>query len=102
MSTADALDRMVSDLEWLFSNSGSVTRDISALIGRIESENESLKESNENLRERNDKLVEIVKGLMWCLSKDADARECTLYDSDEPYRCKLERMLSEAGVEVDQ
>lgn len=102
MSTADTLDRLLSDLEWLFANSNSVTRDISALIGKIESENESLKESNVNLRKRNDKLVEIVKGLMWCLSNDADARECTLYDSDEPYRCKLERMLGEAGVEVEQ
>lgn len=102
MSTADTLGRLLSDLEWLFAKSRCDALDISTLIGRIESENESLKESNDNLRQRNDKLVEIVKGLMWCLSKDADAKECTLYDSDEPYRCKLERMLGEAGVEVEE
>ena len=36
MSTADTLGKLLSDLEWLFANSGSVMRDISALIGRIE------------------------------------------------------------------
>lgn len=50
------------------------------------------------LREENDKLRALVEGMRICAEEDADGCECPLYDTDEPYRCKMDRLMEELGL----
>lgn len=56
-------------------------------------------ETIEALREKNMKLRALIDGDRICLSDDADAHECPLYDINEPYRCKRDRYMRELGLD---
>jgi len=51
------------------------------------------------LIDENEKLRSIIIAQHICESDDEDGRNCPLYDEFVPYRCKLDRMLSELGLD---
>ena len=50
-------------------------------------------------REENEKLRRLVEGMRVCNDDSADAQECPLYDSDEEYRCAMDRLMAELGLD---
>ena len=59
-----------------------------------------LTSADEATRGENATLRALVRGLLWCDMENADACDCPLYDENEEYRCKKERLLREVGIEV--
>ena len=49
-------------------------------------------------KEENRTLRDLIMGAKFCADDDADAKDCPLYDEDEPYRCKRERLMAEVGI----
>ena len=57
------------------------------------------KTSYEALLHENLRLKALLRGQQVCDDPDADAKDCPLYDEDEPYRCKRDRLMRELGIE---
>lgn len=73
-----------------------------AIRARIESDRKA-KGHLDGIRQtesENERLRTLVRGLIVCGDTDADARDCPLYDEDEEFRCRKERMLEDLGFEV--
>lgn len=50
------------------------------------------------LRTENAKLQDLVRGMRICSDDSEEAQKCPLYDENEPYRCRKDRLMSELGL----
>lgn len=58
-------------------------------------------DGEDRLRYENAALRSLVAAMLVCMDDDADARECPLYDENEPHRCAMKRVLWELGLRND-
>lgn len=51
-----------------------------------------------DVQAENAKLRDLVLGMMICSDDSEEAQKCPLYDENEPYRCRKDRLMSELGL----